>query len=85
MFQHGKSDKRTYENISKDKIGQWNEWKTSYLLDCLSYSKTSKLIAINLCIKQSLDTDQKVIQLINFTENKEHDEKIIMFTFDKIK
>ena len=83
MFEHDKSDKRTYKSIRKDKIGQWDEWKTSHLLDYLSYNKTSKLIAINLCIKQGLDTDPKVIQLINFTENKEHDGKIIMFTLLK--
>ena len=25
MFEHDKSDKRTYKSIRKDKIGQWDE------------------------------------------------------------
>ena len=64
-----KNDKVTYENITKNTIGQGEYYTTVCLLDYAYFKKYYKTIAIDLSKQQALDSDTKAIQQINFTAN----------------
>ena len=71
--QLAKNDFTTYDKIQKIATGQGDDYTTGCLLD-YNYSKDYyKMIAIDLCKQQTLDTDSKEIQQINFTENQARD------------
>ena len=64
-----KNDKVTYENIRKIAIGEGDDYTTGCLLDYTYFKKYYKMIAIDLSKQQSLDSDPRAIQQINFTVN----------------
>ena len=66
-----KNDKVTYENIRNVATGQWDDYTTGCLLDCVYFKNYYKMIAVNLSKQEALDTDPKAIQQINFTANLE--------------
>ena len=71
-----KCDLRTYYNIWENATGQWYVYVTGCLLD-YPYSKSHyKQIAINLSKQQTLDTDPKAMQQINFTWNLDRKEVV---------
>ena len=64
-----KNDKVTYENIRKIATGQGDDYTTGCLLDYIYFKNHYKMIAVDLCRQQALDTDRKAIQQINFLAN----------------
>ena len=60
---------RTYDNIRKIARGQGDDDTTGCLLDYNYFNNYYKMIAIDLSKRQTLDTDPKAIQQINFTGN----------------
>ena len=81
-----KNDKVTYENITKNTIGQGEYYTTVCLLDYAYFKKYYKMIAIDLSKQQALDSDPKAIQQINFTANlcRENNTRFY-FIFDEVK
>ena len=65
-----KSNIRTY-NIWKISTGQGEDYTTGCLLDYNYFKEHYKRIATDWSKQQELDSDPKVIQEINFTENLE--------------
>ena len=59
----------TYDNIQKLATGQRDDDKTGCLLDCNYFKNYYKIKAIDLSKQQTLDTNTKAIQQINFTGN----------------
>ena len=53
------NDNKTCENVGRTAIGQGDDYRTSYLLDYLSFKENYKMIAIGL------SKQQQVIQRIN--------------------
>ena len=64
-----KNNKRTYENVRKIATGQGNDYTTGCLLDYTYFRDYCKMNAIDLSKQQTLDSDHKAIQQINFTAN----------------
>ena len=64
-----KIKKATYENIRKTATGQGDHYTTGCLLDYPFFLDTYKMIAVGLSKQQTLDTDPRAIQQINFTAN----------------
>ena len=64
-----KNNKVTYENIRKIATGQGDDYTTGCLLDYSYFMDTCKMIAVDLSKQQTLDSDPRAIQQINFTEN----------------
>ena len=64
-----KNNKVTYENIRKIATGQGNDYTTGCFLDYPYFKDSYKIIAIDLSKQQTLDTDPKPNQQINFTAN----------------
>ena len=67
-----KNDKVTHENTRKITIGQGDYYTTGCLLDYTYFKKYYKMIAIDLSKQRdldSLDSDPRAIQEINFTAN----------------
>ena len=64
-----KNNKRTYENVRKIATGQGNDYTTGCLLDYTYFRDYYKMNAIDLSKQQTLDSDHKAIQQINFTAN----------------
>ena len=59
----------TYENIRKIASGQGEDYTRGCLLDYAYFRDYYKIVAIDLSKQQSLNSDWKAIQLINFTAN----------------
>ena len=59
----------TYDNIQKITLGQGDNYITVYLLNYNCYNKHYKMNAVDLTKQQTLDTDSRAIQQINFSEN----------------
>ena len=68
-----KNNKVTYENIRKINTGQRDDYTTGCLLDYSYFNDTYKMIAVDLSKQQTLDTDPRTIQQINFTANLDRD------------
>ena len=64
-----KNNKVTYENIRKIATGQGDDYATGCLLDYPYFMDTYKMIAVDLSKQQTLDSDPRAIQQINFTAN----------------
>ena len=64
-----KNDKLTHLNIRKIATGQGDYYTTGCLLDYAYFKNYYKMIAIDLSKQQSLDTDPRAIQQINFIAN----------------
>ena len=64
-----KNSLRAYDNIWKIARGQGDDYTTGCLLDYNYFNEYYKMIAIDLTKQQSLDSDPKAIQQINFTGN----------------
>ena len=64
-----KSNKVTYENITKIATGQGDDYATGCLLDYSYFMDTYKMISVDLSKQQALDADPRAIQQINFTAN----------------
>ena len=58
---------RTSDNVRK--IGQRDDYTTSYLLDYPYFKKYYKLIARDFSKQQNFNADPKATQKINFTRN----------------
>ena len=58
-----------YENIRKIASDQGDDYTRGCLLDYAYFRDYYKIVAIDLSKKQSLNSDCKAIQLINFTAN----------------
>ena len=79
-----KNDLRTYDNIKKIATGQGDDYTTDCLLDYPYFKEHSKMIAIDLSKQQAFDSDLKVIQQINFTENLDQ-EATMFFIIERAK
>ena len=77
--QQVKNDTSKYYNIRKIVSGQGDDYTTDCLLNCTSFKKHYKLIAIDLRKQQRLDADPKTTQQINVTKNLERDESTTIF------
>ena len=66
----------TYGNIRKGLICQGDDDTTGCLLDDNYFDNHYKMMAIDLRKQQESDTDPKVIQQINFTENLSQGETV---------
>ena len=64
-----KNNLRTYDNIRKIVTGKGDDYTTGCLLDYNYFNNYYKMIVIDLSKQQTLDTDPKAIQQINFTGN----------------
>ena len=64
-----KYNKVTYENIKKIATGEGDDSTTGCLLHYPYFMDTYKMIAVDLSKQQTLDTDPRAIQQINFTAN----------------
>ena len=64
-----KNNKVTYKNIRKIATGQGDDYTTGCLLDYSYFMDTYKMIAADLSKQQTLDSDPRAIQQINFTAN----------------
>ena len=60
---------KTYDNIRIVSTGQGNDYTTSCLLYYTYFKYYYKMIVVDLSKQQSLDSDPKAIQQINFTGN----------------
>ena len=60
-----KNNLRTYDNIWKITTSQGDDYTTACLPNYF-YFENYKVIAIDLCQQQELDTDPKALQQINF-------------------
>ena len=60
---------KTYKNIRKIAIGQWDDYTAGCLLDYSYFKENYKLIATDLSKQQALDANPRAIQQINFTAN----------------
>ena len=58
---------KIYENLRKIATGQGDDYTAGCLLDYSYFKENYKMIAIDLSTKQTLDTDPRAIQEINFT------------------
>ena len=64
-----KNELKTYVNIWKIKMVQWDGYTISFLLDYPYFKNYFKTIAVDLSKEQALDADPKEIHQINFTGN----------------
>ena len=81
-----KNYKITYENSRKIATGQGDDYTTVCFLDYVYFKKYYKMIAIDLSKQQTLDTDPRAIQQINFTANLERvGNTRIYFIFEEVK
>ena len=81
-----KSNMRIYDTIWKIATGNGDDYTTSRLLDHSYFNEHYKMVAIDISKQQALDADSKAIQQINFTENSEWDNGvIIIFIIKKAK
>ena len=64
-----KKNKETYENIRKIATGHGDDYATACLLSYSYLNDTYKMIAVDLCKQQALDSDPRSVQQINFTAN----------------
>ena len=74
-----KNDLSAYDNIRKVATGQFVDYATACLLDYPYFKEYHKLTAINLNKQQTLDTDPKAIQQINFNGNMNRAEGATVF------
>ena len=58
-----------HENIRKIATGKGDDYTTGCLLNYPYFKENFKIIAIDLSKQQSLDTDLRAIEQINFTTN----------------
>ena len=72
------SELKQYENIIKIITGKGDDYTTGFLLDYFYFKGNYMMIAINLINQQTLDTDPRAIQQINFTENLDRAENTTM-------
>ena len=72
------SELKQYENIIKIITGKGDDYTTGFLLDYFYFKENYMMIAINLINQQTLDTDPRAIQQINFTENLDRAENTTM-------
>ena len=63
------NDLRTYDNIQKIVIVQWDNYTTGCLLDYNYFNKYYKMTVMDLNKQKALDADPKVIQQNNVTGN----------------
>ena len=68
-----------HNNIRKIATGQGDDYTTGCLLDYNYFNNYFKLIAIDLSKEQTLITDSKAIQQINFTANLDRNGDTTMF------
>ena len=59
---------KTYDNVRKIVIGQWDNYTTLYLLDYVYFKNYYKMVAIDLSKQQPLDPDPKTILQIILLE-----------------
>ena len=64
-----KNNKVTYENIRKIATGQGDDYTTGCLLDYPYFKDSYKMSVVDLGKQQILNSDPRVVQQINFTEN----------------
>ena len=60
---------KTSENIRKIATGQWYDYTTGCLLDYRYFKENYEMIAIDLSKQQTLDSDPRAIEPINFASN----------------
>ena len=72
------SELKQYENVIKIITGKGDDYTTGFLLDYFYFKENYMMIAINLINQQTLDTDPRAIQQINFTENLDRAENTTM-------
>ena len=65
----GKTNQRTYDNISKVPTGQGDDYATGCLLYYVYSKNYYKMVAIALCKQQVTGADPKAMQTISFTGN----------------
>ena len=70
---------KAYDNIRKITTGQRDIYTTGCLLDQNYLENYQKMMAIDLSKQQSLDSNTKVIQQINFTGNLSVNNYRLMF------
>ena len=81
-----KNNKITSQNITKIATGQGDDYMTGCLLDYSYFKNYYKMVAIDLSKQQTLDTDPRAIQQINFTVNlDEAGNTRIFFIFEETK
>ena len=56
-----KNNKVTHENIRKIATGQGDDYTTGCLLNYIYFKHYRRMIVVDLCKKQALDADPKVI------------------------
>ena len=61
--------RKTKDNIRKSTTGQGDDYTTGCFLDYNCFEKRYKMIAMDLTKQQTLNSDRKAIQQINFTGN----------------
>ena len=70
---------KTYENIRKIATGQGDDYTTGCLLNYSYFKENYKIIGIVLSKQQTLDSDPRAIQQINFTAKLDRDEGATIF------
>ena len=81
-----KNTKLMYESMRKIATGQGDDYTTGSQLDYIYFKSYYKMFAIDLYKQQTLDTDPKAIQQINFTANLARGgNKRIYFILEKAK
>ena len=81
-----KNNNITSQNITKIATGQGDDYMTGCLLDYSYFKNYYKMVAIDLSKQQTLDTDPRAIQQINFTVNlDEAGNTRIFFIFEETK
>ena len=63
------TNNKTFQNIRKIATGQWYDYANGCLLDYRYFKENYKMIAIDLSKQQTLDSDLRAIEQINFTSN----------------
>ena len=70
---------KTYESIRKIATGQGDDYTTGCLLNYSYFKENYKIIGIVLSKQQTLDSDPRAIQQINFTAKLDRDEGATIF------